>query len=223
MLTVNIPEQARALLERLATMPEEHFEALRSALSAASPNLRLNIFNRQVKSLLSGKAPELSDLVGVITGLSRSPRDESVGVNELAASVAAEVLKNKASGNPDPNPGSVLLVARLVILLGIQSLKLWAKASNVQHQYGEIFADARIISDIRPVFEPEGTTPMGAMVVHNLKMSSTDGRGELRERFFALDSADLDILQAVIQRAKDKTASLDQIIERSNLTYFHSE
>jgi hypothetical protein len=200
-------------------MTEEEFEAIRSALSTAPPNLRLETFNEEVKKVLSEKIPEIADLVDIITGLSRSPRDTSVTVEELAASVTAEVLKRKGE-HPDP----ALLERRLTALLGIQSLKLWAKASDVQHQYADIFLGARINSDIRTVFESDGVKPLGAMVVHNLEIRS--GRGnfhQMHDRFFALDNADLDVLQQVIQRAKEKTVSLETIIKESHLTYFQSK
>jgi hypothetical protein len=219
MLSVNIPDQARPLIERLAVMTEEEFESIRSALSTAPPNLRLETFNEEVKKVLSGKIPGSADLVDIITGLSRAPRDASVTVEELAASVTSEVLKRKGE-HPDP----AILEGRLAALLGIQSLKLWAKASDVQHQYEDIFFGARIISDIRTVFESDGVNPLGAMVIHNLEIKS--GRGgfhQLHDKFYALDNADLDILEQVIQRAKTKTVSLENIIKQANLTYFQSK
>jgi hypothetical protein len=220
MLAVDIPEQAKPLIERLAVMPKEEFEAFRNALSTAPPNLRLETLNEEVKKLLLEKFPKIAELVDIITGLSRSPRDASVTVEELAASVAAAVLKRKGQQPPD----TALLESRLAALLGIPSLKLWAKASDVQHQYEEIFFGARIISDIRTVFESDGVKPLGAMVVHNLEITS--GRGgyhQLHDRFFALDNKDLEILQQVIERAKAKTLSLEHFIKQSQLTYFESK
>lgn len=222
MLTVNIPDQVKPLIERLATMPGEEFDAIMAALNTAPPNLRVETFNGQVKELLAGKGPEVADLVDIIMGLSRSPRDSSVTVEELAASVASEVLKRKGEHPGDPK----LLEGRLSALLGIQSLKLYARANEVQHQYGEVFFGARIISDIRTVFEPDGTKPLGAMVVHNLKITSGHGpfHQQHHDHFFALDNADLEILQRVIERAKDKTVSLEGIIKNQpNLTYFQSK
>jgi hypothetical protein len=218
MLTVNMPDQAQSLIERLGLMPKEAFEALRAALGTAPPNLRIDTFNEQVKKLVSGIMPEMADLVDVITQLSRTPRDASVSVEELASSIVGEILKRKGE-HPDP----ALLESRLSALLGIPSLKLWAKASNVQHQYEEIFSAARIISDIRTVFEADGVTPLGAMVVHNLKITSIDGRHQFHDRFLALDNADLEILQEVLQRARGKAGSLEGIIMKSGLTYFQSK
>ena len=213
-----MPDEAKSLVERLGFISEEEFQALRAAFGTAPPNLRIDTFSEQVKNLIAGMMPEIADLVGVIIGLSRSPRDESVRVEELASSVVSEILKRKGE-HPDP----VLLENRLSGLLGIQSLKLWAKASNVQHQYEEIFSAARIISDIRTVFEADGVTPLGAMVVHNLKITSVDGHHKFHDRFLALDNADLEIMQQVLQRALDKTGSLEGIITKSRLTYFQSK
>jgi hypothetical protein len=218
MLTVNMPDEALTHIEQLGSMSEEAFQVLKAAFSTAPPNLRIDTFSEQVKNSVTRALPEMADIAGIIIGLSRSPRDSSVSVEELASSVAGEILKRKGE-HPDP----VLLENRLSGLLGIQSLKLWAKAANVQHQYEEIFSAARIISDIRTVFEADGVTPLGAMVVHNLKITSVDGHHKFHDRFLALDNADLDILKEVLQRATDKTGSLENIIMKSGLTYFQSK
>lgn len=219
MLAVNVPDQAKPLFERLALMPEEEFDAISNALNTAPPNLRPEKFSVEVKNILPG-VNQIVDLVEAVVGLSRSSRDSSVTVDELVNAVAEAVLAKKKSQPPtDP----AVLVHRLTTLLNIKSVKLYARASNVQHQYENIFLSARIISDIRTVFESDDTQPLGAMVVHNLKITSLNGGEHQQNKFFALDNLDLDLLQQCIDRAREKTKSLEKIIEESRLTYFPSK
>jgi hypothetical protein len=219
MLAVNIPDQAKPLFELLALMPEEDFDAIRNALNAAPPNLRPEKFSAEVKNILPG-VNRIVDLVEAIVGLSRSPRDSSVTIDELVNAVAEAVITRRKAQQPPID--QAVLVHRLVTLLGINSVKLYARASNVQHQYEDVFLSARIISDIRTVFESHDTKPLGAMVVHNLKITSLHGE-HTQNKFFALDNLDLELLQQCIDRAREKTKSLETIIEESRLTYFPSK
>jgi hypothetical protein len=58
----------------------------------------------------------------------------------------------------------------------------------VQAQYEDLFFGARIMSDIRTVFEPDGTNPLGAMIVHSLKIThGKAGQYPKDDKFFALD------------------------------------
>jgi len=216
-LTVNIPEQAKPILGLLGTMHDQDFEAISAALTGAPANLRAEKFMGQVKALVSGMRPEIADLVEIVANLSRSPRDVSVTIEELSKSVAALVFAQ--------NPQYLaVLENRLISLLSIKSLKLYARASDVQHQYEDLFFGARIISDIRTVFEPDGTKPLGAMIVHNLKITHGQPDQSFRdEKFYALDDADLDILQEAIKRAREKAKSLEVIIDQAKLTYFPSK
>ena len=218
MLTVNIPKQVMPLFARLGTMPENEFDALESALGSATPNLRTEKFVEHVKNLVSGMGSETLELVDIITNLSRSSKDATVTIEELAKSVTALV---DVPANENFNPQ--VLEQRIIRLLSIKPLKLYARASNVQHQYEDLFFVARIISDIRTVFEPDGTKPLGAMIVHNLKITHGQTGQDRHDKFFALDNADLDILLLAIERAKEKTKSLEIIIDEAKLMYFPSK
>jgi hypothetical protein len=161
---------------------------------------------------------ETLELVDIITNLSRSSKDATVTIEELAKSVTALV---DVPANENFNPQ--VLEQRIIRLLSIKPLKLYARASNVQHQYEDLFFGARIISDIRTVFEPDGTKPLGAMIVHNLKITHGQTGQDRHDKFFALDNADLDILLLAIERAKEKTKSLEIIIDEAKLMYFPSK
>src|ERR1019366_7687810 len=61
--------------------------------------------------------------------------------------------------------------ARLASLLSVESMTLSARAAEIQHDYDKVFASASIISDIRSVFAISSVEPVGAMIVHNLKLT----------------------------------------------------
>jgi hypothetical protein len=99
---------------------------------------------------------------------------------------------------------------------------LSARASDVQHEYEHLFQSARILSDVRPLFNQSGTEMEGAMVVHNLKITYFQA-GEYMEVFISLDNADLSSLRKVVERAEVKTMALEALIAKGGVPYFDSK
>jgi len=98
-----------------------------------------------------------------------------------------------------------------------QSLGLSAKAVEVQQEYQHIFCNARILTDLRPVFKDEvADVPLAAVIVHLLRISYH--KGELSEQLYvAMDRKDLEDLQKLIQRALTKQGSLRALADKSGL------
>jgi hypothetical protein len=99
---------------------------------------------------------------------------------------------------------------------------IYSAANDIQHQYDNLFSSARIISDIRTIFDPNGSDPVGALIVHNLQIRYSNGN-EFKEAFFALDNADLSVLRKALERAETKTVSLESVIRKAELKYFESK
>lgn len=107
-----------------------------------------------------------------------------------------------------------ILGNRLARLLGPNcSLWLWAKSTAVLSEHERQFCDARILTDIRPIFDRQiASGPAALSVLHTLKLLFHRGSEALEELFIALDFDDLQTLKQVIQRAEEKQASLESLI-----------
>ena len=80
-----------------------------------------------------------------------------------------------------------------------------------------MFCNAKILSDIRPIFGPKiESGPVAAVVTHTLKLGYHE-EGEHKQFFVVLDDADLVTFQEVIQRAREKSDALDNLLGASKL------
>jgi hypothetical protein len=87
-----------------------------------------------------------------------------------------------------------------------------------------VFCSARILSDLRPVFQEPPTAASASVIIHNLQIGFHDsGTGDHKEFYVALDAGDLDILKKIIVRAEQKTASLKAILAKANVPYLEPE
>ena len=105
------------------------------------------------------------------------------------------------------------LRSRLERLLSIDTLKLISKAARLQRDGERLYCEAKILSDIRPVFGSEATArPAGAVITHTLRVGYHEGKDH-REFHIVLDSTDLEALNKVVQRAQDKDRTLRDLLK----------
>lgn len=98
------------------------------------------------------------------------------------------------------------------------TLGVVAKAGNVLVDHERIFVDARILTDIRPIFHPDvSEAPNAAVVVHMLRITQRDILAKRKTLYFALDGNDLRSLRDLLDRAIKKEETLKKAMEPSQI------
>lgn len=102
-------------------------------------------------------------------------------------------------------------------LMSMDTLNTIAKAARLQRDGERLYCNAKILSDMRPVFGKDPTVrPVGAVLTHTLKVGYHEGRDH-REFLLILDSSDLVALAEVIQRAQAKDKTLRELLKSVKL------
>ena len=102
-------------------------------------------------------------------------------------------------------------------LLNIDSLQITSKAQALSQDYACTFYDAKILTDMRPIFAKPEDRPIGVEITHTLKIIYHEG-AEHREFYVAMDAEDLEKMKKVVQRAETKANSLASLIKSANLS-----
>jgi hypothetical protein len=83
----------------------------------------------------------------------------------------------------------------------------------LQRDGERLYCDAKILSDIRPVFGDKPTVrPVGAVVTHTLRIGYHLG-GDHREFHIILDVQDLEALKVAVDRAQAKDKTLRALLK----------
>lgn len=115
------------------------------------------------------------------------------------------------------------LTRRLARLVEAKAIATTARAADLQGDHERLFHDARVLSDIRPVFDLDLTgPPTGAVVNQELKIEYFEGDA-LKQIFIALDRQDLDRLKELVDRAIIKTDAIQALLRQAGMTYFDAE
>ncbi len=101
---------------------------------------------------------------------------------------------------------------KLTLLLSLKTMERASKIEQLKSDHQAIFYDAKILSDIRPLFDQPDEPPIGAVISQTLKIVFHES-GQHKELYMALDSQDLEILKKIANRAEQKTASIEALIK----------
>jgi hypothetical protein len=86
-------------------------------------------------------------------------------------------------------------------------LVILEKSSELTYAHQNILQESRIVTDIRPVFSPDGESVTRAVIIHTLLIEYSDGP-DRRKMEFALDAADVAELLKACERAEFKATAL---------------
>jgi hypothetical protein len=144
-----------------------------------------------LKNRLGLKSQKLIDVI--ISNLDQqAPRDwiaKNLSSLKSASSIIAKVLDTLNADHP-------LVIA--------------SKAEQLRLSYQNLLTDARIITDLRPVFDSSAKKIAEFIISHNLLINYFDGT-ETRRIVFALDTNDVVNLRRICERAQEKERSLKSL------------
>ncbi|MGI9104708.1 MAG: hypothetical protein ACR2G4_00510 [Pyrinomonadaceae bacterium] len=222
MASLSIPKQIASGLTSIATLPEEPFQELLSALDGIPLKIKQHgVFDDSSLSLKTIPPDELKEIKEALFPLIAGQSTSTTPVSDYVDSIADSLKESDEEdvGWAHSNETLNRFKERLTRLFSVESLRLIGKARNVLFRHAQTFSSARIVSDIRPVFKEEAEEPpVAAVIVHMLNIVYHSS-GERKEFVVALDTTDIHLMMDSLKRAEKKTKSLESTIASTNMTY----
>lgn len=217
-----IPDSRKAALLSLSELSDACVKELFSALAQVPPGLYGPQLPVQVAADVKTAEPKVIESI-VDTLLSLYPA--MISANESVDEFVEKVVETISVPGKTQIDGTKIsdLRTNLRKLLKVPSISLGAKATSVLFENERSLVNARILTDIRPVFELESANVGGALVIHTLKLEYySDGDGA-KEFFVSLDSDDIDTLILKLERAKQKAEKLKGVLSAASVRLIESE
>jgi hypothetical protein len=169
-------------------MEEAELQKLRETLTELPIHVKPDVVIQRAESIGKSDIPDLPELIQTLLNLSITRLRMDVSLDDFVQGIAESLPVSK------DREKRAAFEKTLKSLLSADSLLVSARAFDVQHEYEKVFRTARIISDIRAVFDTAGTAAIGAMIVHNLSVAYFED-GHHKETVFALDEVDVALLK----------------------------
>lgn len=224
-IDLTIPESQKRALAKLVSLRPEQRRALREAVSAARPRLLIQDFIAGIAP--SAVLPE-KDLLAVIEMLSSLYIEldrHGITSHEIAKQVSDLA---QAESSPDLQPADGNWKSFADDLAGLLSLGgtlgVTSKANEIKLAHERVFCDARILTDLRPVYQTNVEDgPAAGIIVHTLKvtyherLTGHEGNPSTEDFYVALDKEDISRLSELMTRALRKEESLKKIARERDL------
>lgn len=216
MAEFRVPQRVRSALIKLAEQSDEAIDEL-GALLESNPDMltsRLAALEGSAKLTHVRTDDAFSIVEAVIPVLYFHASNPSATfvrdiVRALTTGEKTDQKLDKKAGEP--------FKRNLTRILSRSGIVLKTKAVSVATDAQRLFSNARILTDLRPVFgEDVSEQALGTVILHSLKIGFAEN-GRENEFFVTLDSKDLRNLQGHIARALSKEASLKTFVEGTHL------
>jgi hypothetical protein len=215
---LTIPKNRKVATSRLIAMESEEMRALSTALSKAPGTASVRSLSRQLNVEIEPPLLQLLSLLGEIREESGLSSEEFA--SELLVAARADQMK-PADGDWDRLKNDLIL-----LFDSAESLALIGKAKHLlsDHEHTYCPHSSRVISDVRCVFRSADVEkPVGAVIVHMLKLAFHQESSDTQAFFIALDSEDLRHLRDLLDRAIAKETSLTTLIKSAQLPVMGTE
>lgn len=208
---LKIPEEHRRTLVKLALLTGPQVESLVRSVGSLPP--------RKLKDFGAGTAIEGIDSQDVkgffetLFSLHMVRAYWDVPVDEFLNDILESLVKHGESLTAENRKQLTEVLERL---LGVKSLSVSAKAYSLQREHPYLFHDAKILCDLRPVFDSPSDPPVGLVIAYTLHIVFHKG-AQHEDMFLALDAEDIQKLKTVIGRVEAKTSSLKLLLSEHKL------
>ena len=215
-MALEIPKEDAGSITTLKALPTASLDAFISALAEAplmsNPKNMVEHLAKQIPSIPPAR---LLPMVEMLYTMYQIRELSGVKPSRFLADLMEAISKHPEF---QVKPRELAKIrAMLDRLLNIETMHTIAKAARLLRDGERLFCNAKILSDIRPVFGHDPSArPSGAVLTHTLKIGYHEGSGHV-EFHVVLDSADLLALAEVVKRAEIKDNTLRDLLKSANL------
>jgi uncharacterized protein (DUF1778 family) len=216
---IRVPKSHEESLAKLFSLPEDTLVALTRALDEAPPTLSIRELADHVASKTHLDADDSYDLLRILTMLYTVRAKQSVDAATFTENLCRAARETGREELQAPKAGWERFKKGLAELFGLDhSLGVTAKALDVLTEHDRVFCDARVLTDIRPVFAADvEKDPSTFIMIHNLRIAYHQD-SELKTIYIALDSHNVRELIDVLNRAVNKEKSLKSLATQLGLS-----
>lgn len=222
-----VPQQYLPQVQSLLEFPDERIQDFLKALAEAGSKFNLNDLAVTVSERSRIPRRIVEGVVNVLAGLYAARKEASLPkfIDEQVYPAFTGAVKVQAASRKTPaqlavdtapeaeSPWIRLRPFLMDALVMEDTLGTAAKAGPVMTEHERIFVDARVLTDVRPIFHSDlPEKPKAAVLVHMLRITTRDIFGKEKAQYFALDTNDVRFIKQLMDRAIKKEEVLRDVM-----------
>ena len=213
-----LPEFIQKAVIALAELSPERFDEFRLAVLSTPVVLPVGVFATRVSRSLLLPAETVTEFITLYLTLAAWKEDSQRPTSEVLDASMRDFGPILDRSNHSSQQLQITLRERLGNLMASSApFGVLLKAGRLQLEHPRTFMRVRLLTDVRPVFEPDvNVQPAAAVVSHQMHISVREGQ-QVRDMYVAMSSGDLDRLRQAINRAENKEQQLINVLHAANI------
>ena len=220
MTPIRIPKESERGLANIRALDEKSFQQLVSRLSEAPPTFDPAELAEKVAAHLDNVARlDVDSIVSTLCSLQTALEYFDSSIPELVGRVSRAMAQSEIQELRLTAEDMTGFQDRLAKLLGLESIGIRSRAVSLLKEEDHAYCSARVLTDIRPMFDSDLTTrPTAALIIHTMRISYHEG-AELKQFYMALDSDGVTALREILARADAKAENLKSVLNAAGIPY----
>jgi hypothetical protein len=219
--SIRIPEHYGPGLARILELKDGSVRELLAAFKEIPLTLDDAALSKTVASKVDTiPADDVTEIVSALLFFGSFRDVTGSSAHDAAQSILSAIEENNLVERESVEEGRTDFVENMTALLSSDPLLATAKAGRVLTEHERIYRQARVLTDIRPVFAQEGSerSPTGAVITHTLRIT-TYVNNEHNDFYVVLDSGDVEALIEQLKRAGAKADSIKSALVAAEIPY----
>jgi len=219
MASLQFPKSAYPAVQALVRLTDLQFEELITRLEETAPTVDAEKFIGSVASRLKElDSATVKLIVSELLTMMYSGFRADLKTTELASEISSGALEANSEEFPFTTEQKQLLELRLSNTFGSQGLRITGKAQSVFYDTDKIFVKARILTDLRAIYDEPGDEILGATVIHSLRIRYYENNDQ-KDIYLSLDNDELQEFVETLQRASKKQKGLETLMQKSSIPH----
>ena len=158
----------------------------------------------------------LADVTSQLMGLCQLTRDQRVTSSEIVEGITIGLRRMPAHAVWEEKEFERWSAVResLARLLSLPNLVTIPQALRLTFDHANVLTQARVITDVRPVFDEDGGRVLGAVISQTLRVHYQSG-SEARSISLAMDQDDVESLRRACERALRKARVARDMVQQT--------
>lgn len=222
---LRIPRQYEEGFVKLRDLSDESAQELSTALQQVPDTYNEASLSSAVATKVDTiAATDVEKMVPALLSLYVHRDRYELAISDVVQSIAQAMEESSSERIKLLSEDRAAFESRLANLLNVEQLNVTARAGLLSLENEHSLQEARVLTDVRPIFGPENpeAAPKGAVIVHTLKISYL-GDNDVKNFFVALDTKDVRDLLEQLERADAKAESLKKMLKTAGVSYLDAK
>jgi hypothetical protein len=209
---IRVPSRAVDVLSRFAALSDEEAQSLSATLDDNRFLSTKQLTDRATEFLPSLSSEDVDQLISTLLTLVHAQREHGWLLEDTTQAVSDDRQLDL------DDEGRRRFRRHLLAVLSTRGFEALAKAVDIAAASEKVLHTARVITDVRPIFEGDepAPVPVGAVVLQTLALNYVRDR-ELRDISISCSTDDLRRLRSTIDRAIAKASSMEEFLFKAGL------